>query len=134
MAPPARQRGRRRDHDDARNIALTLDNIEQTELTVSERDVLARAGETSKRLGAGAHLDEWLTLTPAVRIIRHLAMKLNHVNVPEGRGYAETFGQLMQRHGLDKFDKTTITALLWLDDDPERARILKEIRGEHDAG
>lgn len=107
---------------------MTLDRIEQTELTASERDVLAQAGETSKRLGAGAHLDEWLSLTPAVRIIRHLAMKLNHVNRPEGRGYAESFGQLMQRHGLDKFDKTTITALLWLDDDPERMRILREIR------
>ena len=61
-------------------------------------------------------------------IIRHLAMKLNHVNRPEGRGYAESFGQLMQRHGLHIFDKTTITALLWLDDDPERMRILREIR------
>jgi hypothetical protein len=63
-----------------------------------------------------------------VRIIRHLAMKLNHVNRPEGRGYAESFGQLMQRHDLAKFDGTTITALLWLDDDPQRMRILREIR------
>jgi hypothetical protein len=126
--PPARERGRHRRHDDDRSIALTLDNIEQTELTVSERDVLEQASETCKRLGAGAHLDEWLSLTHAVRIIRHLAMKLNHVNRPEGRGYAESFGQLMQRHGLDKFDKTTITALLWLDDDPERMRILREVR------
>ena len=61
-------------------------------------------------------------------------MKLNHVNVPEGRGYAESFGQLMRRHGLDKFDKTTITALLWLDEDPERARILREIRGSMTPG
>lgn len=107
---------------------MTLEIIEQTELTASERDVLAQAAETSRRLGAGAHLDEWLSLTPAVRIIRHLAMKLNHVNRPEGRGYVESFGQLMRRHGLDHFDKTTITALLWLDDDPERMRILREIR------
>lgn len=107
---------------------MSLEIIEQTELTLSERDVLAQASETSKRLGAGAHLDEWLTLTPAVRIIRYLAMKLNHVNRPEGRGYAESFGQLMQRHGLGEFDKTTITALLWLDDDPERMRILREMR------
>jgi hypothetical protein len=127
-APPASERGRHHRHNDDRTIAVTLDRIEQTELTASERDVLAQAGETSKRLGAGAHLDEWLSLTPAVRIIRHLAMKLNHVNRPEGRGYAESFGQLMQRHGLDKFDKTTITALLWLDDDPQRMTILREIR------
>jgi hypothetical protein len=127
-APPARNRGRRHRHNDDRSIVMTLDNIEQTELTVGERDELARARETSERLGAGAHLDEWLSLTPAVRIIRHLAMKLNHVNRPEGRGYAESFGQLMQRHDLDKFDKTTITALLWLDDDPQRMTILREIR------
>ena len=107
---------------------MTLDNIEQSELTASQREVLAQAAEASKRLGAGAHLDDWLTLTPAVWIIRHLAMKLNHVNRPEGRGYAKSFGQLMQRHGLHIFDKTTITALLWLDDDPERMRILREIR------
>ena len=113
---------------------MTLDNIEQSELTASQREVLAQAGETSKRLGAGAHLDEWLTLTPAVRIIRYLAMKLNHVNQPEGRGYAESFGHLMQRHGLHIFDKTTITALLWLDDDPDRTRILREIRDSMTAG
>ena len=113
---------------------MTLDNIEQSELTASQREVLAQAAEASKRLGAGAHLDDWLTLTPAVWIIRHLAMKLNHVNRPEGRGYAESFGQLMQRHGLHIFDKTTITALLWLDDDPERMRILREIREQHEAG
>jgi hypothetical protein len=126
--PPARHRERHQRHDDDWNIALTLDNIEQTELTASERDVLARASETGRRLGAGSHLDEWLTLTPAVRIIKHLAMKLNHVNRPEGRGYAESFGQMMQRHNLHIFDKTTITALLWLDDDPQRMAILKEIR------
>jgi hypothetical protein len=126
--PPARHRERHQRHDDDWNVALTLDNIEQTELTASERDVLARASETGRRLGAGSHLDEWLTLTPAVRIIKHLAMKLNHVNRPEGRGYAESFGQMMQRHNLHIFDKTTITALLWLDDDSQRMAILKEIR------
>ena len=49
MAPPARQRGRRRDHDDGWSIALTLDNIEQSELTASQREVLAQAAEASKR-------------------------------------------------------------------------------------
>src|SRR5262245_42584362 len=106
----ALKHGRRQSHDAKCIIAMMLENIERTELTVSERDVLAEAGESARRLGAGAHLDEWLTLTPAVRIIRYLAQKLNHVNRPEGRGYADSFGELMQRHGLDKFDKTTITA------------------------
>jgi hypothetical protein len=127
-APPTREGGLRLHHGDDRSIAMTLGNLEQSELTASERDVLAQAGESARRLGAGAHLDDWLTLTPAVRIIRHLAMKLNHLNRPEGRGYVQSFGQLMQRHGLDKFDKTTITALLWLDDDPQRMSILREIR------
>ena len=107
---------------------MTLENIEQTELTVSERSVLADDRERFKRLGAGAHLDDWLAFIPGLRIRRHLAMKLNHVNRPQGRGYVETFAQIMQHDGLGGMDKTSVSALLWLDDESERMSILREIR------
>ena len=113
---------------------MTLENIEQTELTASERNVLADDRERFKRLGAGAHLDDWLAFIPGLRIRRHLAMKLNHVNRPQGRGYVETFAQIMEHDGLGGMDKTSVSALLWLDDEPERLSILREIRESMSVG
>jgi hypothetical protein len=37
---------------------MILDDIEQTELTASERNVLGEDRERWKRIGAGAHLDD----------------------------------------------------------------------------
>jgi hypothetical protein len=107
---------------------MTLENIEQTELTISERTVLAEDRERWKRMGAGAHLDDWLAYGPGLMIRRRLAMRLAYVNKPEGRGYVSTFAELMKRDGLDGMDKTSISAVLWLHDGPERLSILREIR------
>jgi hypothetical protein len=133
--PRARQRGRHHRRDDVRSIALTLDNIEQNELTVSERDVLANDRERWKRMGAGSHLDEWLSFGPGLMIRRHLAMKLAHTNRPEGRAYNEHLSALMVSHGFYSDEeaknssiKLTMTAVLWLHDRPERLAVLREIR------
>jgi hypothetical protein len=133
--PRARQRGRHHRRDDVRSIALTLDNIEQNELTVSERDVLANDRERWKRMGAGSHLDEWLSFGPGLMIRRHLAMKLAHTNRPEGRAYNENMSALMVRDGFYSAKETknsgiklTMTAVLWLHDEPERLIALREIR------
>src|SRR5258706_12749949 len=86
--PPAHHR--KRHLDDEREGALAImaiDNIEQSELTASERGVLADDRERFKRLGAGAHLDDWLAFIPGLRIRRHLAMKLCHIIRPQGRCY-----------------------------------------------
>ena len=61
----------------------------------------------------------WLTVTD-FSIRRRLAMKIAHVNRPEGKGYVQTFAQLMKLDGLDTMDKTSISAVLWLNDEPER--------------
>ncbi len=66
---------------------MTIDSIAQTELTASERDVLAQDRERWSRLGAGAHLDDWLSFGPGLMIRRRLAMRIAHTNKPEGRGY-----------------------------------------------
>jgi len=111
--------------------AMTIDNIEQTELTQSERGVLAEDRVRWKRMGAGAHLDEWLAFGPGLMIRRRLAMKICHVNRPEGRCYPKQFGDLMRHDGLkweDNTVKTSMTAVLWLYDDPERMTVLREIR------
>jgi len=39
---------------------MSIDNIKQTELTQSERDVLAQDKTRWKRMGEGGHLDDWL--------------------------------------------------------------------------
>ena len=114
---------------------MTLDNIEQNELTVSERDVLANDRERWKRMGAGSHLDEWLSFGAGLMIRRHLAMKLAHTNRPEGRAYNEHLSALMVSHGFYSAKETknsgiklTMTAVLWLHDEPERLAVLREIR------
>jgi hypothetical protein len=107
---------------------MSIDNIEQTELTQSERDVLADDRKRWQRMGAGAHLDDWLAYGPGLMIRRRLAMRLAFTNRPERKGYVQAFAQIMKHDGLDGMDKTSITAVLWLNDDPERMSILREIR------
>jgi hypothetical protein len=58
-------------------------------------------------------------------------MRLAHTNKPEGRGYNIEFGRLMLHDGLNWKDgtvKNSMGAVLWLNDDPERLIILREIR------
>ena len=56
-------------------------------------------------------------------------MRLAFTNKPEGKGYAQAFGELMKADGLlDPAVKTSFTAVLWLGDDPERMKVLRELR------
>src|SRR5437867_1937423 len=59
-APLVRKHKRRPATTIAEPIAMTIEQIKQTDLTIGERDRLDRDVELIKRLGAGAHLDEWL--------------------------------------------------------------------------
>jgi hypothetical protein len=113
---------------------MTIDDIEEKELTAGERGVLAEDRERWKRMGVGAHLDDWLAYGAGLMLRRRLAMRIAFVNRPEGKGYARAFGQLMKHDGLDGMDKTSISAVLWLNDDPERMVILREIRESMSVG
>ena len=109
---------------------MTIEEIKKTDLTANERNTLADDAERWKRMGAGAHLQDWLNFYPGLDIRRRLAMKLNHTNQPAGRGYNTTFGELMREDGIDYKDeatKTSFTAVLWLHEEPERMAILHEI-------
>jgi hypothetical protein len=92
--------------------AMTIDTIKQTDLTVSERQVLDDDRERWQRMGSGAHLDDWLAYGPGLLIRRRLAMRIAYVNRPEGKGYARAFAQLMEHDGLDTMDKTSIGGAL----------------------
>ena len=110
---------------------MTIEDIQQAELIASEREVLAKDRARWKKLGAGAHLDEWLEFGPGLMIRRRLAMRLAHTNKPEGRGYAAAFGRLMLHDGMpwqDNTIKNSMTAVLWLNDDPERLIALRDLR------
>jgi hypothetical protein len=109
-------------------MTMTIDEIEQRDLIQSERDVLAEDRKRWKLMGAGAHLDDWLAYGPGLMIRRRLAMRMAFTNRPEGRGYTREFSKLMKHDGLDTMDKTSITAVLWLNDDGERLNVLREIR------
>ena len=113
---------------------MTIDTIKQTDLTVSERQVLDDDRERWRRMGSGAHLDDWLAYGPGLLIRRRLAMRIAYVNRPEGKGYARAFAQLMEHDSLDTRDKTSISAVLWLHDAPERLSVLREIRGTMTVG
>jgi hypothetical protein len=103
-------------------------NILQAELTEHDRKILIEDTERSKRLGAGQHLDDHLAFIPGLQIRRRLAMRLAHSNAPIGGRYAEEFSDLMQHGSIVHMNSTSVTALLWLGDDPKRLALLKEIR------
>ena len=109
---------------------MDIDFILQTELPEEDREVLAEDKERWHLMGAGQHLSDWLAYAPGLRIRRKLAMRVNFTNKPEGRGYTETYGQLLRLAGFDIKDKrlmTTLTAIAWLDEDLERMTIMREI-------
>ena len=109
---------------------VDADEILQTELPQEDRAILAEDKKRWQRMGTGQHLSDWLAYAPGLRIRRKLAMRVNFKNKPEGRGYTETYGQLLLLTGLDIKDKrlmTTLTAIAWLDDDLQRMTVLREI-------
>ena len=109
---------------------MTIEDIKRTDLTQDERDVLAADADRWKRMGAGAHLHDWLSFYNGLAIRRRLAMRLAYTNRPVGRGYNEVFSNLMRQDGIDTSDKsamTAFTAVLWLHEEPERLTILREI-------
>jgi hypothetical protein len=111
------------------SIMMQVDGIKLKELTQSEREVLKEDAARWKRMGAGSHLDDWLSYFPGLAIRRRLAMRLAFTNKPEGKGYAQAFGELMKADGLlDPAVKTSFTAVVWLGDDPERMKVLRELR------
>jgi hypothetical protein len=110
-----------------RAFAMKIEN-ERSNLNQSEQNVLAEDRERWKRMGAGAHLDEWLAYAPGFMLRRRMAMRMAHVNRPEGRGYAQAFAALMEADGLHTMEKASVTAVLWLNDELERLSILREIR------
>jgi hypothetical protein len=134
-APPVQQHERRLHSDQWKGLtAMELNSIEQSELTQSQRDDLAQGTALARRMGAGAHLDEWLSFGPRFLILRQLAMKITHVNKPSGRGYNEAFASLVKHHEYHLLDKQSVSAVLWIYDDPERERILRDIRNAMSPG
>ena len=108
---------------------MQVEAIKQSDLTQSEREVLKEDAARWKRMGAGSHLDDWLSYFPGLAIRRRLAMRLAFTNKPEGKGYAQAFRELMKADGLlDPAVKTSFTAVVWLGDDPERMKVLRELR------
>src|SRR6478672_8735402 len=110
------------------SLATQIDDIKHKELTPSEYEVLSRDKERWQRMGAGGHLDDWLAYQPGLMIRRRLAMRLAFTNKPEGKGYVQAFAELMKADGLDTMDRTSISAVLWLGDEPERLKVLRELR------
>jgi hypothetical protein len=110
-----------------RELAMTIEN-ERNSLTQSEQNILTEDRERWQRMGAGAHLDDWLAYGPGLMLRRRMAMRIAYVNRPEGKGYIQAFAALMQGDGLDTMDKTSVSAVLWLHDDSERLQVLRELR------
>jgi hypothetical protein len=124
---------------------MMIENIEENELTASERGVLATDRERWKQsLSAGTHLDEWLAFGNGLMIRRRMAMRVAYVNRPQGRGYVEAFNRIMVKDGFyqDKPEdpeqeartRTAFTAVLWLHDQLDRLQILRELRGAMSPG
>jgi hypothetical protein len=110
-----------------------IQNIRQTDLTPSEREILAADIERWKRLGAGAHLDDWLAFGPGLMIRRRLAMNLANTNEPVGRAYCTHMARLMAADGLHTMDgqgkvnpkrkNVAISCVLWFHENASRLEI-----------
>jgi hypothetical protein len=126
---PAAENDRRHHHGNHPEGVLAMKiETERANLTQSELGVLAEDRERWKRMGAGAHLDDWLAYGPGLMLRRRMAMHIAFVNRPEGKGYVQAFAALMEADGLHTMDKQSISAVLWLHDNPEHMTILREIR------
>ena len=66
------------------SLMMQVEAIKQSDLTQSEREVLKEDAARWKRMGAGSHLDDWLSYFPGLAIRRRLAMRLAFTNKPEG--------------------------------------------------
>ena len=55
---------------------MSIEDIKQTELTPSERDVLTADRKRWQHMGGGGHLDDWLAYGNGLMIRRRLAMKM----------------------------------------------------------
>ena len=130
MATPARERERRLNSSNRVKgpTAVEIENIENEALTQEARERLVADTKRWKKLGEGAHLDAWLAFGPGLQDIRRVTMLVANVNKPEGKGYNKAFGQVLAYHGMGTMDKASITALLWLYDDPARLAELQKIR------
>jgi hypothetical protein len=109
-------------------IEMTYSRDQET--TEEERIILDADTERWHRLGATAHLKDWLAFRPGLEIRRRLAMKMAHTNEPKGRSYNEAFGKLMRDDGLGEMlvnSSTSAQHILWLFEKPEREAILEDI-------
>jgi hypothetical protein len=113
-------------------LAMSITTLHEA-LSPSDREILAADRKRWKRLGAGAHLDDWMAFGPGLLLRRQMAMKIAKTNEPQGRQYTAAFSALMVRDGLyDATTKTeptkgTFSAVLWLNAEPHRLEILHEI-------
>ena len=110
---------------------MSIETIKRDELTASEREVLEEDRKRWRRMGTGAHLDEWLAYGPGLAIRRRLAMRMAFTNRPEGKAYVKHYNELLGDDGFDVKDRkltSSLTAVQWLYEEAERLTTLREIR------
>ena len=84
---------------------MDIVEMEERELTEARRETIAQAEACWSQMGQGAHLEDWLKIGQTLLIGRQFAMRVAFVNRPEGRGYNQTFGRWMERHGFVSMKK-----------------------------
>jgi hypothetical protein len=57
-----------------------IEDIKRTELTPSEREVLEEDRKRWRRMGTGAHLDEWLAYGPGIAAVWSKLLSRRHLN------------------------------------------------------
>ena len=79
------------------HVNMSIETLEQTELSDEERLHLQASSERWKKMSQGQHLQDWLDFLPDLQAGRRLAMRYAGVVAPEGRGYAEGFSMFLAR-------------------------------------
>lgn len=129
MAASSTPHGRRRRHDESwKGAIVMIIEAELEQLSESQRKMLKEDAKRWARIGAGAHLDDWLAFGPTLHLLRGIAMRAAHANTPQGRRYSFAFSELLESEGFKGMERNTISAVLWLHDDKARIDELNAIR------
>jgi hypothetical protein len=107
---------------------MTLQEIVRTSLSPQELDSLQAASKLWRKMRRGKHMNDWSTIRPHLGSGSRMAMRAAGTNRREGRLYNQIFGAFKQEYFPD-IPAATVSHLLWLDDDPERLRILDRLLG-----
>jgi hypothetical protein len=108
----------------------TETNTPEANLAPRQQEIVDKAEQAAKKLGAGSHLQDWLDVAEGLVELRRIAMLRSSSNEPAGKKYAAAMSALLTAHpGLRALgQKDVVSKAIWLVDGEDRRQALAAIR------